>query len=253
MGDSTTGVVLGAGFLALLALVFGSRKSDGDGGDEPRKPYSGAASGLKLMRGLADSGGLTTEQADVFAFIAYGESGLKPTVGLGEPSLFPPGTKPKTNVSQALQVQESAGARKAYERNVGWLGGCGHPAADYSFGSGGLFGFLPTYALAQFKGSPLECASPFEVFDPPFAMAAAYGFARGLTQRSAYLGTIASLRSGWGSPKKIGDLERIAKKTPKWRKHLRALGFPESMLDAKAPAFPHRDLVAMYRAMGGKL
>ncbi|MCG8590646.1 MAG: hypothetical protein MJE66_15250 [Proteobacteria bacterium] len=242
------------GLLALLALGLGGRNAAAsERDDEPSKPSPGATSGKKLVRDLAARGGLTERQTDFLVFVAYGESGLKPDVGLGNPALFPPGTRPNTRASQAAQEREAYAAAKAYAENLDTFEGCGHPASEYSFGSGGLFAFLPVYALDKFKGTPLVCASPFEVFDPPFAIAAAYGFARGLTQRSAYLGTVASLRSGWGLPKKIGDLERIERKGPKWRRQLRELGFPESMLDSEAPSFPRRDLVAMYRAMGGRL
>lgn len=241
------------GLLLFLAIALGAKAPARDDDTEPARPSPSAKSGLEMVRELADMAGMTKDQADFLAFVAYGESGLKPNVGLGDPALFPAGTEPNTRASQALQHGEARAATKAYERNRGWLAGCGHPASQYGFGSGGLFAMLPTYALSQFRGSRLACASPFEVFDPAFSLAAAYGFARGLTQREGYLGTWASLRSGWGLPSKIGDRARIEKKSPKWRKHLRAIGLPETRLTSSAPAFPRRDLSEMYASMGGRL
>ncbi len=239
---------MGIGILILLivALASGPKRS---GSDAPTPEVSGR--GLDLVRELGTRGGMTREQIDFLSFVAYGESGLQPDRGLGIPSMFPPGTRPNTRASASLQQAEARAARVAYERNTGWLNSCGHPASHYEFGSGGLFAFLPTYALAQFKGTELACASPYEVFDPAFALAAAYGFARGLQQRSGYMGTVASLRSGWGWPAGMDDMERIGKKSPKWRRHLRAIGLPESWLMERAPDFPRRDLSAMYRAMKG--
>jgi len=239
-----------AGLLLLVLLAVASGKAKPDQRPEDT-PAASAGEGLALVRELGTRAGMSREQIDFLSFVAYGESGLQPDRGLGIPSMFPPGTRPSTGASAALQKAEARAARIAYERNAGWLSECGHPAEAYEFGSGGLFAFLPTYALAQFKGTSLACASPYEVFDPAFAMAAAYGFARGLTQRSGYLGTVASLRSGWGLPSAMDNLERIAKKSPKWRRHLRAVGLPEAWLQQKAPAFPARDLGAMYAAMKG--
>ncbi len=240
---------MGLGLLVLLVLALASGGRRGSDRDTPTPEVSGR--GLELVRELGTRGGMTREQIDFLSFVAYGESGLQPDRGLGIPSMFPPGTRPNTRASSGLQQAEARAAAVAYERNAGWLEGCGHPASHYEFGSGGLFAFLPVYALSQFKGTELACASPYEVFDPAFAMAAAYGFARGLQQRSGYMGTVASLRSGWGWPAGMDDLERIAKKSPKWRKHLRAIGLPESWLSSRAPDFPRRDLGAMYRAMKG--
>ena len=250
-------------FLALL--VAGASKSvpgetdtngegDSNGASKGGSPDRVSSQGLKAFRELAARGNLTEEQTDFLAFVAYGESGLKSNVGLGDPSMFPEGTKPNTRASKGLQEGEARAARRAFE-NAGWLQECvinaGVDPASYQFGSGGYFAFIPTYAVAQFRGSTLECSDGFSVFDPAFAIAAAYGFARGLTQRSGYLGTYGSLRSGWGFPAKIGDLERINRKSPKWRRHLAAVGLPESRLIANAPSFPPRDLVQMYAMMRG--
>jgi len=250
-------------FLALLVAgaskgAPGKATPDGDKGDNGASTGGDGASvssqGLAAFRELAARGNLTREQTDFLAFVAYGESGLRSDVGLGDPSMFPEGTQPNTRASEALQAGEARAARRAFE-NAGWLqqcvGAAGVDPLSYQFGSGGYFAFIPTYAVAQFRNTTLECSDGFAVFDPAFAIAAAYGFARGLTQRSGYLGTYASLRSGWGYPAKIGDLERISRKAAKWRRHLAAVGLPESRLFADAPAFPARDLVQLYAMMQG--
>jgi len=237
---------MGIGVIVLLLVALASGGPKRDRGTPPPE-YDGR--GLQLVRELGTRGGMTREQIDFLSFVAYGESGLQANRGLGIPSMFPAGTSPNTKASAALQNAEARAAERAYDHNEGWLEKCGHPESHYAFGSGGLFAFLPVYALAQFKGTPMECASPYEVFDPAFAMAAAYGFARGLTQRSGYMGTVASLRAGWGLPSAMDNVERINSKSPKWRRHLRAIGLPESWLMQKAPAFPRRDLVELYQSM----
>ena len=249
-------------FLALLVAgasktAPGTKPDGGEPGDDTPQDGGGSqapSEGLQAFRELAERGNLTAEQTDFLAFVAYGESGLKSNVGLGNPALFPAGTRPNTKASASLQSNEARAARRAFE-NAGWLQQCvdaaGVDPLSFQFGSGGYFAFIPTYAVAQFRNTTLECSDGFAVFDPAFAIAAAYGFARGLTQRGGYLGTYASLRSGWGWPAKIGDLERIEKKSAKWRRHLRAVGLPESRLFAQAPAFPARDLVDLYAMMRG--
>jgi len=252
------------GFFLALLVAGASKGAPGKGdsnGEEDMNAASGgggdapvSSEGLQAFRELAARGNLTADQTDFLAFVAYGESGLKSNVGLGDPSMFPTGTKPNTRASKALQEGEARAARRAFE-NAGWLQECVDAAGvdpySYQFGSGGYFAFIPTYAVAQFRNTTLECSDGFAVFDPAFAIAAAYGFARGLTQRSGYLGTYASLRSGWGYPAKIGDLERISRKAAKWRRHLAAVGLPESRLFADAPSFPARDLVQLYAMMRG--
>lgn len=137
----------------------------------------------------------------------------------------------------------------AYASNRGWLDACdtSYPETAYGFGSGGLFAMLPTYALAQYRGTGYECSSPYAVFHPAFAIPAAYSFARALTQRGGYLGTWESLRSGWGMPSQMDNLQRIAGKRDRWRRHLSNVGLSPSLLSKQAPSFPPRDLVAMMR------
>jgi hypothetical protein len=239
--------------LLLIAIAAGRRTggidkepggSGGSGGSPPQQ-----SAGLSEFRRLASAGGLSSDQVDFLSFVAYGESGLKSDVGLGIPELFPQGTRPNMSASASAQMNEAKAAQRAYENSLSWLAECGqpYPPAAYGFGSGGLFAFLPAYALAQFRGSTLACESPYRVFDPPFAIAAAYGFARGLTQRSGYLGTWESLRAGWGLPSQMDNLERIAGKREKWRKHLRAVGLDESLLSKPAPSFGGLSLEVIMR------
>ena len=84
-------------------------------------------------------------------------------------------------------------------------------------------------------------------------MAAAYSFARGLSQHPAFDGTVAELRAGWGALARLQDPQSYAHKRPVWSAQLRELGFDAWWLDARAPQWPKRDLMDLYRSMGGHL
>ena len=247
-------VLGGGGAAAVLGMVY-SRRGKKSAGQQPRANEvdlsdvfgeDGFEKDRDIVRKLGAVGGLTQEQIDFFTFVALGESGWDPKFGMGDPSLFPKGAKVRTRLSEA------AAARKAFKRNARHFKDCGHPGEHYSFGSGGLFAILPTYALYHLRDTPLRCGSPFLVFHAPFAMVAAYAYARSLTKNKLFRGTVASLRAGWWGPSKMDDPADYEVKVEKWRRQLEKSGLDPDWLGDQAPAFPERDLVRMYLDMGGR-
>lgn len=213
-----------------------------DGGTPPRPQ------GRALIERLGRQGDMTPAQIQFLVFVAYKESRFAPNVGRGDPQLRPPGLR-----TFWVDLDEAKAARRAYMRNARLFADCGHDPAAYSFGSGGLFAFLPTYPLFHFRRTPLRCVHPYEVFDPPFAMAAAYSFAGGLSRYPAFDGRVASLRAGWGSLARMKDPQSYAHILPDWESQLRELDIDASWLFARAPSWPKRDLMGLYHAMGGRL
>ncbi len=207
-----------------------------------------SSEGRALIERLGRRGRMTDTQIQFLVFVAAKESRFRPNVGRGDPALEPPGLH-----SFFADLDEAYAARRAYERNAEVFADCGHPPSAYSFGSGGLFAFLPTYPLFHLRKTPLRCAHPHEVFDPVFAMTAAYSFARGLSRHPFFDGTVVELRAGWGALANMKDPNIYARKTPGWREQLEALGIDAEWLYAAAPQWPKRDLMALYRDMGGRL
>jgi len=204
--------------------------------------------GRALIERLGRRGGMTDAQVQFLVFVATKESRFRPNVGRGDPALEPPGLH-----NFLVDLHEADAARRAYERNAEMFEDCGHPPSAYSFGSGGLFAFLPTYPLFHLRKTPLRCAHPYEVFDPVFSMTAAYSFARGLSRHAFFDGTVVELRAGWGALANMKDPGIYERKLPEWREQLEALGIDAGWLFAPAPPWPKRDLMTLYSAMGGRL
>jgi len=232
---------------------WGPSEDDGvlEARSEPPADVDAEASspeGRALIERLGRRGGMTDAQIQFLVFVATKESRFRPNVGRGDPALEPPGLH-----TFLVDLREAGAARRAYERNSEVFAGCGHPPSAYSFGSGGLFAFLPTYPLFHLRKTPLRCAHPYEVFDPVFSMTAAYSFARGLSRHPFFDGTVAELRAGWGALATMKDASAYAGRIPGWREQLEALGIDAGWLFAPAPQWPKRDLMALYSEMGGRL
>lgn len=246
-------VAAAAGVGTVLGVLSGRKKfqsedfgglDDREDGDAEFTPISDR--GRDLIPSLAAQAGLPNDVARFLNFVARGESGWVPTVGRGDPSLVPDGVKIN------LDMSEAQGARTAYNRRSNIFAGCPHPPEDYQFGSGGLFAALPTYWLYHMRNTPLRCASPFEVFDPAFAIAGAYSFARGISQHPKFEGNVRSLRAGWGSLQRMID-RNYDHKLAKWRGHANDIGQSASYIDGPAPKFPRLDLLKLYHSLGGEL
>lgn len=246
----------GLGVLAGGALLTSSSKPDLDGhpsseDEESDKPDPDGGPlperGRELIAELGRRAGFSEGQIRFLQFVALGESGWNPRVGAGDPALFPVGIK-VTN-----WPGEARASRIAFKRIKHIFADSMFPDEQYEFGSGGLFAMLAPYGPYQLRHTELRNVSPFEIFDPAFAVVTAYAFARGVTRHSNYRGTVESLRAGWGSLRRMGDPARYAHKLPKWRRHAERMGLPASYINEPAPKFPKRDLVEMYRQMGGHL
>lgn len=189
-------------------------------------------------------------QRKFLILVARGESGWNPLVGLGDPALFPPGTKPNTKASAAAQEGEARAARVAYDRHADYFAGCdaGERAA-YSFGSGGWFGMLPANGLWQLRDTPLGCWPPRAVFEPARAITMAVAFARALQGWDGFQAnpTVGNLRAGWGLPTSMGT-NVAADRLAKYRRHARESGLPESFIDEPIARFAG-DSLAVFQAL----
>ncbi len=248
------GAALGAGASVLLRALRPNAQREptqDDGVLEDRGEsvldISERVQGRALIESLGRRGGMTPEQVQFLVFVARKESRFWPNVGRGDPDLRPEGLR-----RFDVDLREAAAAQKAYARNAELFADCGHDPSAYGFGSGGLFAFLPVYPLVHLRNTPLRCAHPYAVFDPAFSMAGAYSFARGLSRHPFFDGTVLELRAGWGALRSMQDPDFYAGRLPLWKKQLRELGIAESWLFAKAPAWPKRDLMDLYRSMGGR-
>lgn len=243
--------LVGAGAAVGAALLVApSDAPEPDDGAPDRDDAPELTRGRDLIPDLCERAGIDGEIATLLNFVARGESGWNPRVGRGLAGFTPPDVK---IFHDPVEARYSAAAyRSVKRRHPTTLEGCDHPEAHYTWGSGGLFAALPVYWVHHFRSTPLRCESPLEVFDPAYAIAGAYSFARGIQRHSGYEGTVRSLRAGWGSLKRMST-RNYARKLPKWRKHARAVGRPESYIDGAAPRLPKRDLYELYKAMGGRL
>lgn len=175
-------------------------------------PAGGGAPAYDQIRAMVGELGLGDDWADFFVALAWNES-------RGNPEAI--------NDS----ASEAKGAKKAFERNAGAFVECGRPDSDYTFGSGGLFGMIPTYAALTFKAPQLRCAPPrWIVTNPRASQAAAIGFANGLMQWARYneAPTFGTLRAMWGNPSR--SLEEIAARLPKYEQHARKAGVDPAFL-----------------------
>lgn len=175
---------------------------------------------VAAVRALAAEAGLSEVWGDFFALVAFGES-------RGNPESI--NDSPK----------EAEAAARAYRRNAHRLEHCGHAPQQYTFGSGGWFGFLPANAVLQL-GPDHRCIDPASVFEPRKAMAMAVGFARGLMRwkRFERVPTWLNLRVMWGSPTEGGDAGVLRRARAEITDGARAVGIPAERLDETPPPLP---------------
>lgn len=243
---------------ALFILLAAIAVLGGGGGSMPSSAAEWDApnrAGLDELRALCKRAGLSDDHTAFLALVARGESGWNNLRGLGIPERFPPGTQP-TKKPGALGPAEARAAAAAYRQNRRKFESCPWPEASYAFGSGGWFGMLPAYGLAQFSSSSgLRCLPPAAVFDPAASLCMAIGFARGLQGWAGYkkVPTVLNLRLMWGYPAKGGDPDRIAKRRPYYTRQIVNMGLPASFADRRLSRFPRYDLRELYLSLGGQL
>lgn len=201
------------------------------------------AAGLDDLEAAMGAAGLSDDWKIFLAATAYGESKWNTDVGLGpnDHPGRPPWLRP-SKASAKLKNNEAKAACKAYNKNAAkWFANSPWPAARYCFGSGGWFGFLPTYGLISgFKATPalVSQIDPWDVTDPLVSLVMALGYARGLMrwkQFKAGGATWLTLRVGWGRPGNMAKAATNAKIRAKFATHLAELGVDPSWMDRKVP------------------
>lgn len=144
------------------------------------------------VQGLRDVDDLITRMAPLGAPMelrplvlaqANSESGGNPLVGLGvpDPSRWPPWARPNLKASENMQRAETRAAERGYARNQEWADESPAPAGHWQFGSGGLFGFLPTTALYPLRRTDMLRSGevdPWSVFDPWIGLALYFDYLR---------------------------------------------------------------------------
>lgn len=233
----------------LAALALGGAGSASASVEIPPAAQSNAGK-RELWAMLESLPMLDDVQRKFLILVARGESGWNPLVGLGDPSLFPPGTKPNTKASAKAQEGEARAARVAYDRHAAYFEACdAGDRAAYSFGSGGWFGMLPANGLWQLRDTPLACWPPRAVFEPVRALVMGLAFARGLQGWDGFKAnpTVGNLRAGWGLPTSMGT-DIAADRLAKYRRHARESGLPESFIDEPIARYPG-DYLAIFRTL----
>ncbi len=196
-----------------------TRESKSQDDTEPLDVPASTGNGRKCFEAMLHQLGLPEVWRNFFVFVAAGES--------------------RFNVNaENTSKSEAAASVRAWDRNKKHLEACGHPAEQYTWGSGGWTGLLPANGLMMFDGHR-RCAPPREaVHQPQLSLAMGVGFANGLTKWPGFKADPdwTTLRSGFGWPAKMGrDPVRKAERRAVYAKRMRKLGFPESWLDMKMP------------------
>lgn len=160
---------IGAFFAALAAAASTGPR------ERPEPPEPVATGGIKGVREIFDRMVAQGAPPDIVGLVlwqAMTESGGNPLVGLGTPSHkgWPSYARPNLKASAKVAASETAAARRAYEKeqNRKWASKSPVPKDHWTFGSGGLYGFLPITALYPLRGTAaLESGeiAPHDVFD----------------------------------------------------------------------------------------
>lgn len=182
VGTILAGTIGGLGiFVALAALVTGDAKAEtddqgtSDGGGDGLLTDEG---GLQAVRNYALALvklGMPAEVVPLIVFQAYTESRGNPLVGLGVPGpRWPPYARPNLKAPESSQRAETRAAERGYRNNdttakKQWVRRSPVPALHWQFGSGGLYGLLPTSALYGIRSTDAFRSGevgPWDVFDP---------------------------------------------------------------------------------------
>lgn len=176
-----------------------------------------APGGAIDVRQLAADAGLPPEWGDFLALVAHNESN---------------GGYPRAVNDRPSEVAASA---RGYARAADRFEACDHPESAYTWGSGGLFGHLPSTAFSGLKAG--RCLDPSRLLEPEVSLAAAVSFGRGLMKwpRFNRQPSWLNLRAMWKWPAKGGDPEYLAERRPHYEEDAAAVGLPASFLDQRPP------------------
>lgn len=197
----------GAGLFLILAAVSGGGGREtldielGGGAPDKGDDLPQSTGGFREVREIAqryvDFAGAPDWFPEMALIQAASESGGNPYVGLGTVSTFPQtyrgvDLKPNTSASTSLQAAETRAARTVYERNIEKYSQSPAPVADWTFGSGGLFGLLPGSGLAFARREPGLSAlrsgelQPLDIFDPVRAVAMYANYVKSVMAHSGF-------------------------------------------------------------------
>jgi hypothetical protein len=182
-----------AGGAAVLWLLFGRSKRRGELG-ATRRPTDGLVLAYtdgdpQAVESLLERAGMSRPWVRAVLTISWRESKWVSTAWNGDPG-------------------ERAAALVGYDRYPERYACSGLPRSAYGFGSGGLYGFLPTTALAS---ADTPCADPRKaVFDLAASTIAAVGWARYLVARGPADFSVAHVLAGWGLPSRLEDPQAVA-------------------------------------------
>lgn len=235
----------------------GSDETQGD--DQPaaddsdiKFPIYSGDEGAKKLRELCEAAGLDREWVRFFLVTARGESRFTSNVVLGDPTLYPPGSKPSAETDR-LGPGEASGARTAYNRGVseGRYVGCPWPASTFTWGAGGWLGMIPANAWYAYLNTSLRCRHPWYMLHPVDHVVTAIEIARRLKGWSAFKAnpTWLTMRVGWGNPSKMDDPQQHEVLRTKLAPHLKALGIPYSWMDQKVTALPHSNVEQRWESL----
>lgn len=201
--------------------------------------------GAFMLQELLKAAGPDGEWRRFFLATARGESAFTSNVVLGNPALYPKGSKPSPQTDR-LGASEANGARMAYDRAVSQnrLAGCPWPSSAYSWGSGGWLAMLPANAWYAYKDTSLKCRHPWYLLHPVDHVVTAIEFARRLTGWSAFKAepTWLTLRVGWGNPSAMDDPQARERVALKFGDQLQALGLAKAWMYEKVTVLPTTDI-----------
>jgi hypothetical protein len=264
--------VFGISMAAGRAAAKGKKSSEGTNANDgsstepiPASPAEPAApdivfpvfegqDGAFMLQELLAAAGADAEWRRFFLATARGESAFTSNVVLGNPALYPKGSKPSA-LTDTLGPSEASGARVAYQRAIAnnRLAGCPWPSSAYSWGSGGWLSMLPANAWYAYEGTSLKCRHPWYLLHPVDHVIVAMEFARRLMGWSAFKAdpTWLTLRVGWGNPSAMDEPQARERTTSKFGEHLEALGLSKAWMNGKVTSLPRFDIDATWdRLMG---
>lgn len=216
-------VLVGAALLGLFVAASDVVTRGGEGS-------FAASGGYEELESVLQKADLSEDWKIFLLATAWGESKWNSDVGLGPNDAVgrPPWLQPST-MSGSLQRSEAQAAKIAYDRNKDRLGNA-YPESMYTWGSGGYFGLLPANAVYAGFGKS-SGVNPWGVAEPDTSVVMAMGFAKRLMGWNAFrLGgsTWLTLRTGWGDPGSMADVDAKSEMGRKFDRALDALGVPRS-------------------------
>lgn len=249
----------------------------------PPKHYTGFSNVRKLAQEVGKAAGLSSsgrKWLERFSVIqASSESGANNYRGLGLPPKFPAWAKPSsaklvngswvssstTDKGRWYQANEAKAAQIAYDRNVtrGSLPPSSATQDDWTFGSGGYFGFLPANGAYTFRKSIIKDEfGPLDVFDARRSLLMLMRTLAALTGWSSFKllpanDQVTGLKRAMASPTLIPkpNSERGILSANRARAAAKKLGVPSSFFDEPVPTElrkQSRDWVAIARKMEGR-